>query len=166
MGRVNEGISNRETSELDRHLHEDLVGRVSRIVLEFGIRFDYERGQYRGEQTGLYVLPNQTLLGTVLSSGDTHIYEQSINLLIPHLYFGKSLNPLKTSNLEVLEVLDRFRGIRTLEGLEVWRDIRQVSSTCAQLKQYNTSIVISQQRVKSELRVPWPVEEQNATKQN
>ena len=41
-----------------------------------------------------------------------------------HLYFGKSLNPLKTSNLEGLEVLDRFRGIRTLEGLEVLRDIR------------------------------------------
>ena len=83
-----------------------------------------------------------------------------------HLYFGKSLNPLKTSNLEVLEVLDRFRGIRTLEGLEVLRDMSPGCSTGVQLKQFYTSIVISQQRVKRELRVPWLVEEQNATKQN
>ena len=83
-----------------------------------------------------------------------------------HLYFGKSLNPLKTSNLEVLEVLDRFRGIRTLEGLEVLRDMSPGCSTGVQLKQFYTSIVISQQRVKRELRVPWPVEKQNATKQN
>ena len=82
-----------------------------------------------------------------------------------HLYFGKSLNPLKTSNLEVLEVLDRFRGIRTLEGLEVLRDISPGCSTGVQLKQFYTSIVISQRRVKRELRVPWLVEEQNATKQ-
>ena len=83
-----------------------------------------------------------------------------------HLYFGKSLNPLKTSNLEGLEVLDRFRGIRTLEGLEVLRDIRPGCSTCVQLKQFYTSLVISQQRAKSELRVPWQVEKQNAIKQN
>ena len=75
-----------------------------------------------------------------------------------HLYFGKSLNPLKTSNLEGIEVLDGFRGIRTLEGLEVLRDIRQGCSTCFQSKQFKTSIVISKQRVKSELRVPWAVE--------
>ena len=55
LGRVNERIGNRKTSELDRHLHQDLVGRVSGIVLEFGIRFDYERGQYRREQTGLWL---------------------------------------------------------------------------------------------------------------
>ena len=83
-----------------------------------------------------------------------------------HLYFGKSLNPLKTSNLEVLEVLDRFRGIRTLEGLEVLRDMSPGCSTGVQLKQFYTSTVISQQRVKRELRVPWPVEKQNATTQN
>ena len=83
-----------------------------------------------------------------------------------HLYFGKSLNPLKTSNLEVLEVLDRFRGIRTLEGLEVLRDIRPGCSTCFQLKQFYTLIVILQQRVKSELRVLWPVQKQNAIKQS
>ena len=82
-----------------------------------------------------------------------------------HLYFGKSLNPLKTSNLEGLEVLDRFRGIRTLEGLEVLRDIRPGCSTCVQVKQFYTSLVISQQRAKSELRVPWKVEKQNAIKQ-
>ena len=109
----------------------------------------------------------------------THHYKvscysaQSVTQPIPlvkdypkHLYFGKSLNPLKTSNLEVLEVLDRFRGIRTLEGLEVLRDIRPGGSTCVQLKHFYTLIVISQQRIKSELRVPWLVEKQNATQQN
>ena len=83
-----------------------------------------------------------------------------------HLYFGKSLNPLKTSNLEGLEVLDRFRGIRTVEGLEVLRNIRPGCSTCVQLKQFYTSIVISQQRVKSKVGVPWPVEKQNAIELN
>ena len=60
-----------------------------------------------------------------------------------YLDFG---NPLKTSNLEGLEGLDRFRGIRTLEGLEVLRDIRLGCSTCFQPKQFYTLIVMFQQK--------------------